>query len=119
MSSVAPESVRLNLLVSVISVDVVVRSEQDAVELVAAEVTVGDETGTIVLSARGKEQVDKAAVPGALLELHSARVVMVQGYMRLVVDRWGQIIAAPSSTSPPQVNLDVASASDIEYAETV
>ncbi|CAJ1956619.1 unnamed protein product [Sphenostylis stenocarpa] len=57
-----------------------------------AECLVGDETGTIIFTARN-EQVDLMNA-GATLTLRNAKIDMFKGSMRLAVDRWGRIEAA-------------------------
>ncbi|KAK8613322.1 hypothetical protein V6N13_101087 [Hibiscus sabdariffa] len=55
-----------------------------------AECFVGDETGTIIFTARN-EQVDLMR-KGATVILHNAKIVMFKGTtMRLAVDKWGRI----------------------------
>ncbi|QCE09701.1 replication factor A1 [Vigna unguiculata] len=56
-----------------------------------AECLVGDETGTIIFTARN-EQVDLMNA-GATLTLRNAKIDMFKGSMRLAVDRWGRIEA--------------------------
>ncbi|GAB4849451.1 hypothetical protein Ancab_004245 [Ancistrocladus abbreviatus] len=57
-----------------------------------AECLVGDETGTIVFTARN-EQVDTMK-PGTTVILRNAKIDMFKGTMRLAVDKWGRIEAA-------------------------
>ncbi|KAB1210211.1 hypothetical protein CJ030_MR6G003902, partial [Morella rubra] len=54
-----------------------------------AECLVGDETGTIVFTARN-EQVD-IMNPGATVILRNAKIDMFKGSMRLAVDKWGRV----------------------------
>ncbi|XP_074575405.1 uncharacterized protein At4g28440-like [Curcuma longa] len=54
-----------------------------------AECLVGDETGTIVFTARN-EQVDLMK-PGTTVILRNAKIDMFKGSMRLAVDKWGRI----------------------------
>ncbi|KAL4348565.1 hypothetical protein GQ457_17G005520 [Hibiscus cannabinus] len=55
-----------------------------------AECVVGDETGTIIFTARN-EQVDLMR-KGATVILRNAKIVMFKGTtMRLAVDKWGRI----------------------------
>ncbi|KAK1286558.1 Uncharacterized protein QJS10_CPB20g01871 [Acorus calamus] len=54
-----------------------------------AECVVGDETGTIVFTARN-EQVDMMT-PGATVILRNAKIDMFKGSMRLAVDKWGRV----------------------------
>ncbi|KAI4333929.1 hypothetical protein L6164_018678 [Bauhinia variegata] len=54
-----------------------------------AECLVGDETGTIIFTARN-EQVDIMSA-GATVILRNAKIDMFKGSMRLAVDKWGRI----------------------------
>ncbi|KAF5180418.1 Nucleic acid-binding, OB-fold-like protein [Thalictrum thalictroides] len=54
-----------------------------------AECLVGDETGTIVFTARN-EQVDMMK-PGATVNLRNAKIDMFKGSMRVAVDKWGLV----------------------------
>ncbi|MED6146821.1 hypothetical protein PIB30_038222 [Stylosanthes scabra] len=61
-----------------------------------AECLVGDETGTIVFTARN-EQVELMK-PGSTLTLRNAKIDMFKGSMRLAVDKWGRIEVAEPAT---------------------
>ncbi|CAL9132523.1 unnamed protein product [Musa textilis] len=68
-----------------------------------AECLIGDETGTIVFTARN-EQVDLMK-PGATVILRNAKIDMFKGSMRLAVDKWGRIeVAAPASFTVKEDN---------------
>ncbi|XWS15771.1 hypothetical protein CRYUN_Cryun34aG0030600 [Craigia yunnanensis] len=54
-----------------------------------AECLVGDETGTILFTARN-DQVDLLK-PDATVILRNAKIDMFKGSMRLAVDKWGRI----------------------------
>ncbi|XP_068665511.1 uncharacterized protein At4g28440-like [Aristolochia californica] len=54
-----------------------------------AECLVGDETGTIVFTARN-EQVDLMK-PDTTVILRNAKIDMFKGSMRLAVDKWGRV----------------------------
>ncbi|KAF7803416.1 replication factor A1 [Senna tora] len=54
-----------------------------------AECLVGDETGTVLFTARN-EQVDLMK-PGVTVILRNAKIDMFKGSMRLAVDKWGRI----------------------------
>ncbi|XAR59179.1 hypothetical protein NMG60_11014872 [Bertholletia excelsa] len=54
-----------------------------------AECLVGDETGTILFTARN-DQVDMM-IPGTTVILRNAKIDMFKGSMRLAVDKWGRI----------------------------
>eukprot|EP00879_Flechtneria_rotunda_P003093 GHRR01003314.1.p1 GENE.GHRR01003314.1~~GHRR01003314.1.p1 ORF type:complete len:137 (+),score=24.79 GHRR01003314.1:486-896(+) len=59
--------------------------------LKVAECIVGDQSGTIVFTARN-EQVELAQV-GKYLTLRNAKIDMYRGSMRLAVDQWGKVEA--------------------------
>ncbi|KAF5730698.1 hypothetical protein HS088_TW19G00293 [Tripterygium wilfordii] len=54
-----------------------------------SECLVGDETGTIIFTARN-DQVDLMK-PGATVILRNAKIDMFKGSMRLAVDKWGRV----------------------------
>ncbi|PON39012.1 Nucleic acid-binding, OB-fold containing protein [Parasponia andersonii] len=54
-----------------------------------AECLVGDETGTILFTARN-DQVDLMK-PGTTIILRNAKIDMFKGSMRLAVDKWGRV----------------------------
>lgn len=58
------------------------------------------------------EQID-AAQPGSLVEVRNAKIEMLKGYMRLVVDKWGRV-AKSADTPSFTVNLE-NNLSSVEY----
>ncbi|PNX80333.1 hypothetical protein L195_g036332, partial [Trifolium pratense] len=93
-----PGTDRYTLTVKVLSSELVKTIYSDSDELVSctAECLVGDETGTIIFTARN-EQVDLMK-PGATVILDNAKIDMFKGRMRLVVDRRGDIeVAKPAN----------------------
>ncbi|KAL7213657.1 hypothetical protein ACSBR2_016228 [Camellia fascicularis] len=61
-----------------------------------AEFLVGDETGTIVFTARN-DQVDMMKSDAAII-LRNAKIDMFKGSMRLTVDKWGCVeVTEPAS----------------------
>ncbi|OIW06003.1 hypothetical protein TanjilG_11690 [Lupinus angustifolius] len=61
-----------------------------------AECLIGDETGSILFTARN-EQVD-LMTPGSTLILRNAKIDMFKGSMRLAVDKWGRVeVTEPAS----------------------
>ncbi|PKU60104.1 uncharacterized protein At4g28440 isoform X2 [Dendrobium catenatum] len=63
-----------------------------------SECIVGDETGTIIFTARN-DQVDMMKV-GATVTLRNAKIDMFKGSMRLAVDKWGRVeVTEPASFS--------------------
>ncbi|OAY64232.1 Uncharacterized protein ACMD2_16919 [Ananas comosus] len=61
-----------------------------------AECLVGDETGTIIFTARN-DQVDLMK-PEATVILRNAKIDMFKGSMRLAVDKWGRIEVTDPAT---------------------
>ncbi|KAK6946679.1 hypothetical protein RJ641_000152 [Dillenia turbinata] len=61
-----------------------------------AECLVGDETGTIVFTARN-DQVDMMK-PGTTVILRNAKIDMFKGTMRLAVDKWGRVEVTEAAT---------------------
>ncbi|XP_074319341.1 uncharacterized protein At4g28440-like [Silene latifolia] len=64
-----------------------------------AECIVGDETGTIIFTARN-DQVDLMK-PGTTVILRNAKIDMYKNTMRLAVDKWGRI----EVTQPANFNV--------------
>ncbi|KAG7967635.1 hypothetical protein I3843_08G108800 [Carya illinoinensis] len=54
-----------------------------------SECLIGDETGTIVFTARN-DQID-IMKPGATVILRNAKIEMFKGFMRIAVDKWGRV----------------------------
>ncbi|KAJ8532116.1 hypothetical protein K7X08_012039 [Anisodus acutangulus] len=68
-----------------------------------AECLVGDETGSILFTARN-EQVDMMK-PEATVILRNAKIDMFKGSMRLAVDKWGRVeVTEPADFDVDQVN---------------
>lgn len=67
-----------------------------------AECIVGDETGSIVFTARN-EQVELANA-GKYLTLRNAKIDMYRGSMRLAVDQWGKVEALEDASF--KANMD-------------
>ncbi|THU63552.1 hypothetical protein C4D60_Mb01t17020 [Musa balbisiana] len=68
-----------------------------------AECLIGDETGTILFTARN-EQVDLMK-PGTTVTLRNAKIDMFKGSMRVAVDKWGRIeITGPANFTVKEDN---------------
>ncbi|KAK1663515.1 hypothetical protein QYE76_051674 [Lolium multiflorum] len=75
-----------------------------------AECVVGDETGSIIFTARN-EQVDLLK-PGATAIMRNAKIDMFKSSMRLAVDKWGRVESAePASFTVNEEN----NLSQVEY----
>lgn len=93
VSELRPGTSGHNLHVKVVESKVVVDRQRGpkGQPLKVAECIVGDQTATIVFTARN-EQVDLAQV-GKYLTLRNAKIDMFRGSMRLAVDQWGKVEA--------------------------
>eukprot|EP01092_Planopodium_desertum_P014082 TRINITY_DN6996_c0_g1_i1.p1 TRINITY_DN6996_c0_g1~~TRINITY_DN6996_c0_g1_i1.p1 ORF type:complete len:204 (-),score=31.95 TRINITY_DN6996_c0_g1_i1:39-650(-) len=79
-----------NLIVKVVSSNVVVdKTRTDGSRVTVAEVKIGDDTGTVTLTARSKQV--ELMKPGNTIIIRNCKVDMFKGFMRLVVDKWGKI----------------------------
>ncbi len=110
VSELTPQSKRVNVLVKVVNVG-------EAKEIPSkfgeprrvAEATVGDETGSIVLSL-WQDQIGTVA-ENDVLEIENGYVSLVRGHMRLNVGKYGKMVK--SDKDIPSVNTDV----DLSAAE--
>eukprot|EP00029_Vermamoeba_vermiformis_P005185 TRINITY_DN1731_c0_g1_i1.p2 TRINITY_DN1731_c0_g1~~TRINITY_DN1731_c0_g1_i1.p2 ORF type:complete len:141 (-),score=42.68 TRINITY_DN1731_c0_g1_i1:206-607(-) len=107
------QSDRLNVLAKVEKSTVVLdKTRVDGNKIRVAEVIIGDETASIILTARN-EQIDLLK-PGSLVEVRNVKVEMFNdAFMRIVVDKWGKIIPS-SEPANFNVNLD-NNLSSVEY----
>ncbi|XP_031114805.1 uncharacterized protein At4g28440-like [Ipomoea triloba] len=89
-----------NLVVKVVSSKMVLQKGRpdgpQVRQMRIAECLVGDESGTILFTARN-EQVDLMK-PGSTLILRNAKIDMFKGSMRLAVDKWGRMEEAEPTT---------------------
>ncbi|XP_076882508.1 uncharacterized protein At4g28440-like [Bidens hawaiensis] len=87
-----PETAGLTLVVKVISSETVLQKGRN---VRIAECLIGDETGTILFTARN-DQVDLMK-PGTTVIIRNGKIDMFKGSMRLVVDKWGRIEVTDSA----------------------
>jgi replication factor A1 len=107
------QSERLNLRAKVEKSTVVLdKTRVDGNKIRVAEVILGDETASIILTARN-EQIDLLK-PGSVVEVRNVKVEMFNdAFMRVVVDKWGKII---SSSEPANFNVNLDNnLSSVEY----
>jgi len=113
-----PDSKNVNLVAKVHSATVVVDTERksDKTRYRIAEVVVGDDTGSVVLTAKN-DQIDLLQ-PGNTVEIRNGKIDMWKinpqsSYIRLIVDKWGKINAAATAAT---FTVNVAdNASTVEY----
>ena len=84
----------LNLIVKVGSTNVVLdRKRTDGTSLKIVEAQVGDDSGSIIMTARnGQTDLLKT---GETLIIRNCKVEMFKGHLRLAVDQWGLIEISP------------------------
>lgn len=85
VSSLNPDSKGLNLKVKVVEAP----EKIDVKGKEFYEVLVGDESGTVVMSLRDNQK--EMCTEGSVLAVRNAAVRMVQGHIRLLVDKWGKV----------------------------
>ncbi|KAL8545830.1 hypothetical protein ACS0TY_005812 [Phlomoides rotata] len=89
-----------NLVVKVLSSTTVLRKGRpdgpQVHQMRIAECLVGDDTGTILFTARN-EQVEMMK-PEATVILRNAKIDMFKGSMRLAVDKWGRVEVTEPAT---------------------
>merc|ERR1711990_376795 len=97
----------LNLMLKVL------RSEKDATSTAANtwEVIAGDASGVVTLRLTNDEHA-KACQPEASIRVQNARTFMNNGFIRVIIDKWGVLKAADAP-----FDFDVNTAKDISSAE--
>merc|ERR1712130_41600 len=79
------------------------------------ECVCGDDTGTVILSARQDAHI-AVCKAGTLLRVQNAHVRMVKGYIRLVVDKWSACKVADSVDFETVDEKNNVSATEYELA---
>merc|ERR1711924_342511 len=103
--AVKPEAKGLNLMLKCVKCDKV-DNAWDAV--------LGDDTG-VTFNLTNQEHVD-VCKPGASVRVQNAKVVMIKGFVRIVVDKWAVLKAADAAVEgEPKTDID-ASATEYELA---
>ncbi|KAE9449146.1 hypothetical protein C3L33_18954, partial [Rhododendron williamsianum] len=96
-----------NLTVKVVSANMVVQKGRpdgpQVRQMRIAECLIGDETGTVLFTARN-DQVDLMK-PDSTVILRNAKIDMFKGSMRLAVDKWGRVeVTEPASFTVNEEN---------------
>jgi len=87
VGKVRPDSTGLNLLLKVVGEPTEVKGKAG----IFHEVLCGDASGTVVLSLRDEQK--QLATKGAVLAVRNAAAKVVNGHVRLAIDKWGKIEA--------------------------
>lgn len=114
VKELTPQSKRVNILVKVLSVGgpKEIPNRWGGESKKVAEATVGDETGTILLSL-WQDQIGSVQ-ENDVLQIENGYVSLVQGHMRLNVGKYGKM--AKSDKDVPTVNTEV-NVSDAEHEQ--
>eukprot|EP01026_Neomeris_dumetosa_P073840 TRINITY_DN763_c1_g1_i1.p2 TRINITY_DN763_c1_g1~~TRINITY_DN763_c1_g1_i1.p2 ORF type:complete len:154 (-),score=24.56 TRINITY_DN763_c1_g1_i1:758-1219(-) len=110
-----PDTHGHNLVVKVVSsASQVVNKPRrsDGLLITISEALVGDKTGVVLLSAKNEQQ--EFLVEGKYLTIRNAKVDIVQGRIRLVVDQWGKIEFKDDVEEQFDANMEV-NVSAVEY----
>ena len=93
IKDLSPTSTSINMYVKVLNVLVVAqRKYEDGTIIEVGEILVGDNSGTIIISARGKEQIEMLTSINDVIQIENGKIEMFGGsYMRLTIDKWGNI----------------------------
>ena len=106
-----PDSKGDNLKVKVLTSNTVVnKARPDGSTIRVAEILIGDDTGQIILTARNN-QID-IAKPGSHIIIRNSKIDMFKGFMRLAVDKWGNITEDPN---PESWEVGGKNLSEVEY----
>ena len=100
IKDLSPTSTSINMYVKVLNVLVgAQRKYRDGTIIEVGESLVGDNSGTIIISARGKEQIEMLTSINDVIQIENAKIEMFDGiYMRLTIDKWGNISKCKNTT---------------------
>merc|ERR1712039_557118 len=83
---IKPEAANLNLMLKVVKCEETVAGKQ-------WEAVLGDDSGVVTFSLRNKDHADLCKA-GNSLRVQNARVLMIKGYIRVIIDKWAVMKAA-------------------------
>merc|ERR1712203_843481 len=86
VGSIEPDAQNLNLMLKAVKCD-----ETEAGK--AWEAVLGDGTGVVAFSLRSAEHA-ALCKPGSSVRVQNARVLMIKGHIRVIVDKWAVLLAA-------------------------
>lgn len=109
VSKVQPDSKGINLMLKCVSCQEV--DKPDGATGKTYEVVCGDESGSVTLRLRDETQA-ALCVKGASLRMQNAKVVMIKGFIRVVVDKWAVLKKADD-----ELTFVVNKAKDISAVE--
>mmetsp|Transcript_88563 Transcript_88563/g.156789 ORF Transcript_88563/g.156789 Transcript_88563/m.156789 type:complete len:478 (-) Transcript_88563:104-1537(-) len=107
VSKIQPDGTGLNLMVKVTGSGTAVG---DFTEFIC-----GDSTGLVTFSA--KEDQKSVFTEGAVLRVQNAKVLMVKGFIRVVIDKWAVVAAAAEDTPGGIPEITVSEEVDVSKTE--
>ena len=101
IKDLSPTSTSIHIYVKVLNVLVIAqRKYKDGTIIEVGEILVGDNTGNIIISARGKEQIEVLQSLNDIIQIENGKIEMFDGsYMRLTIDKWGSVSKCINTTS--------------------
>jgi len=118
IDSINPDSKGINFVATAQSTkNVIERTNFDGSVIKIAEVVLADETGSVTIRLVN-EQIDSVPI-GSTVVVRNAIPRVIQGYLRIIVNRWGKIAPHPDGVAstpaaPTQLNLQ-NDVSAVEY----
>jgi len=107
VKTIEPELKGLNLLLRCVKCDKVDDTTWDAV--------LGDDTGVVTFSLKSQDLADLCK-PGASLRVQNAKVVMLKGFIRVVIDMWAVMKAADEPIDAAPLESNDVSATEFELS---
>merc|ERR1740121_594756 len=86
VAKIQPEGANLNFMLKVVKCEETVAGKQ-------WEAVLGDDSGVVTFSLRNKDHADLCKA-GNSLRVQNARVLMIKGFIRVIVDKWAVMKAA-------------------------
>jgi len=103
VSTIEPEARSLNLLLKTVKCE---ETEPGK----AWDAVLGDDTGVVTFSLRSAEHAELCKAAGSSVRVQNARVIMVKGFIRVVVDKWAVMKPADVAVEfEPKSDKDISS----------
>lgn len=104
VAKITPEASGLNLMLKCVKCEEVTSDGGAKVW----EAVLGDDTGVVTFSLRNETLVE-LCTPGASVRVQNARVLMLKGYIRVIIDKWAVLKATDETLDfEPNSSLDIS-----------
>ncbi len=114
VKDLTPNTKRVNILAKVVSIGDVKTITKDGATKHVTEATVGDDTGTVVMSLW--EDQSRIVAPDDTIFIGNGYITLVRGHMRLNVGKYGKIEHAEDSLTDVNLENDMSSRAFEYYA---